>query len=153
MTSVAIYAYTNTPESAALEDQLHVCRSYAAYRGWAVTHVYTDTAANGRTTDRIELQTMLEDAEASAIDVVVLASVDRLGRQLHARLEAAHALASAAVELHSATEGRALPLKCTFICGEEARGRVKTLMRRRRLAARQIDHQRVSVSTIGGAAP
>ncbi len=79
MTTVAIYACTNTPEEATVEDQLDLCRSYAAERGWTVTRVYAETAAYGRASRRLELQTMIEDAEAKAFDIALVAAVDRLG--------------------------------------------------------------------------
>ena len=140
MTTVAIYACTNTPEEATVEDQLDLCRSYAAERGWTVTRVYTETAAFGRASRRLELQTMIEDAEAKAFDIALVAAVDRLGRQLKDPLKIAAALASAAVELHSASDGQDLQLESLLVCSEDTAGKVNAATRRRRRAAR-LEHR------------
>ncbi len=79
-----IYArYSSDLQSeASIEDQLEICRRYAAERGWTVTSTYTDAAISGASRFRPGFQKLLGEAGRNLFDVVICEAVDRLGRRL-----------------------------------------------------------------------
>jgi hypothetical protein len=80
---------------------------------------------------------MLEDADAKAFDIVLVAAVDRLGRQLENSRRIATVLASSAVELHSASKGQNVTLAGSLCCGDETSSKLSAAVLRRRRAARR----------------
>ena len=79
-----IYArYSSDLQSdASIEDQMELCRRYAAERGWTITEAYTDAAISGASRFRPAFQKLLHDAGRKQFDVVICEAVDRLGRRL-----------------------------------------------------------------------
>ena len=79
-----IYArYSSDLQSdASIDDQMEVCRRYAAERGWTITDAYTDAAISGASRFRPAFQKLLHDAGRKQFDVVICEAVDRLGRRL-----------------------------------------------------------------------
>ena len=79
-----IYArYSSDLQSeASIEDQMEVCRRYAAERGWTITEAYTDAAISGASRFRPAFQKLLHDAGRKQFDIVICEAVDRLGRRL-----------------------------------------------------------------------
>ena len=77
----ARYSSENQRE-ASIEDQIEVCRRYAAAQGWSITHSYQDAAVSGASSLRPGFQTLLRDAERRLFDVVICEAIDRLGRKL-----------------------------------------------------------------------
>ena len=82
-TRAAIYLRVSTGEQT-VENQRRELEAVAAARGWDVAHVYSDegiSGAKGRD-QRPQLDLMLKDAVRRRFDVVMVWSVDRLGRSL-----------------------------------------------------------------------
>ena len=79
-----IYArYSSDLQSeASIDDQVEVCRRYAAERGWTITQTYTDAAISGASRFRPAFQKLLEDAGRKQFEIVICEAVDRLGRRL-----------------------------------------------------------------------
>ena len=79
-----IYArYSSDKQSeTSIEDQIEVCRRYAAERGWAVTQTYTDAAISGASRFRPTYQKLLHDAGNKKFEIVICEAVDRLDRRL-----------------------------------------------------------------------
>jgi len=79
---IAIYARVSTSQQHP-DSQIHECRNYAERCGYEVVEVYQD-AISGVTgaDDRPALSRLLEDAFARKFEVVVVYSIDRMGRSL-----------------------------------------------------------------------
>ncbi|MCD1620948.1 recombinase family protein, partial [Salipiger manganoxidans] len=79
---VAIYArYSSDLQSAAsITDQVRVCRSLCADRGWRVVEVFTDEAMSGASHLRPGFQAMQQAAMNGQFDVIVAEALDRLSR-------------------------------------------------------------------------
>jgi hypothetical protein len=67
------------------EDQIEVCRRYAARLGFEVTATFNDRAISGSNNNRPGYQQMLAEARPGSFDVVIVEAVDRLARKLAAR--------------------------------------------------------------------
>ena len=82
MKRVAIYGRVST-SGQSTDIQLTECREYAGRCGYEIVGEYCDTIS-GTTSkdDRAELTRLLEDAFARKFQVVVVYSIDRLGRSL-----------------------------------------------------------------------
>ena len=82
--SAAIYArYSSDNQSeTSIEDQVRVCRRYAALQGFTVVARYEDAAISGASTLRPGYQKLLEDARKGAFDIVLAEALDRLSRDL-----------------------------------------------------------------------
>src|SRR5258708_35928197 len=87
----AIYTWVSTghgldPELNSLDAQYDVASAYItsqAHAGWALIRSrYDDGGYSGRSTDRHDLQRLLDDIRARKIDVIVVYKVDRLTRSL-----------------------------------------------------------------------
>ncbi|WP_245752717.1 recombinase family protein [Poseidonocella pacifica] len=78
----AIYArYSSDLQSAAsITDQVRVCRSLCADRGWRVVEVFTDEAMSGASHLRPGFQTMQQAAMNGQFDIIVAEALDRLSR-------------------------------------------------------------------------
>ena len=68
--------------AASIEDQIEVCRRYAAERGWTIIRTYADAAISGASRFRPAFQNLLADAGRKLFDIVLCEAVDRLGRRL-----------------------------------------------------------------------
>ena len=79
----AIYARfsSDLQDERSIADQVHLARRYAEARSLAVIRVYQDAAISGASTiNRPGLQSLLTDAAAAKLDVIVTESLDRLSR-------------------------------------------------------------------------
>jgi site-specific DNA recombinase len=81
---VALYArYSSDQQRAAsIDDQLRVCREFAARQGWTVVAHYADAATSGATLMRVGIQSLLRDVAEKRFDVVLAESLDRFSRDL-----------------------------------------------------------------------
>lgn len=102
-----IYArYSSDLQSeASIEDQLEVCRRYAAERGWNVTGTYTDAAISGASRFRPGFQKLLSEAGRNLFDIVICEAVDRLGRRLADTADLQDQLSFYGVKLFTPTLG------------------------------------------------
>lgn len=83
MTRVALYARYSMDgqSSASIEDQLQVCREHADRERWSVVDTYHDAAISGASVIlRPGVQTLLQDAQRGAFDVVLAEALDRVSR-------------------------------------------------------------------------
>ena len=81
----AVYARfsTDLQNEKSAEDQIVLCRTYAANKGFQVVAAYADKAKSGASmVNRDELLTMLDDAKAGRFDVIVVEHLDRLSRDM-----------------------------------------------------------------------
>ena len=84
MTRAAIYARysSENQRDESIEDQIEVCRRYAARLGFEVTATFNDRAISGSNNNRPGYQQMLADARSGSFDVVIVEAIDRLARKL-----------------------------------------------------------------------
>ena len=84
MTRAAIYARysSENQRDESIEDQIEVCRRYAARLGFEVTATFNDRAISGSNNNRPGYQQMLAEARRGSFDVVIVEAVDRLARKL-----------------------------------------------------------------------
>jgi DNA invertase Pin-like site-specific DNA recombinase len=83
MTRVAIYARYSSElqHERSIDDQLALCRDFAARRNWTVTITYADRAISGASIHgRHEFQRMQEDARDRRFDILLAEDIDRLAR-------------------------------------------------------------------------
>jgi site-specific DNA recombinase len=83
MTKVALYArYSDDKQSSAsIEDQVRICREYAARERWEVIGTYKDAAISGASVIlRQGVQTLLQDAQQGKFEVVLAEALDRVSR-------------------------------------------------------------------------
>lgn len=81
--SAVIYARysSDLQNDRSIEDQVALCRKFAAAQGLAVSEVYEDRALSGTSFDaRLGLMRLIRDARAKAFRVVIVESSDRLSR-------------------------------------------------------------------------
>jgi len=80
----AIYARysSENQRDESIEDQIEVCRRYAARLGFEVTATFNDRAISGSNNNRPRYQQMLAEARRGSFDVVIVEAVDRLARKL-----------------------------------------------------------------------
>jgi site-specific DNA recombinase len=79
---VAIYARysSDNQREASINDQLRVCREFAARQGWTVVKEFTDHAISGATLLRSGFQALMRDALNQRFDVVLAEALDRFSR-------------------------------------------------------------------------
>jgi len=77
----ALYGRVSTTDQSC-ENQLRALREHAARAGWAIVTVYTETAVSGTRERRPGLDRLLADARRRRFDLVAVAALDRLGRNL-----------------------------------------------------------------------
>lgn len=103
----AIYARFSSERQReeSIEDQVRVCREWAAREGWEVVAEYADRHISGRTDRRPEFRRMVADAEAGAgWQAVVVYKLDRFARSRADSARYRMRLRAAGVRLLSATE-------------------------------------------------
>jgi DNA invertase Pin-like site-specific DNA recombinase len=79
-------------------------RGYCAARGWAATE-YTDAGVSGATEKRPALDRLVADARRRKLDVVVVWSLDRLGRSLRHLIQLLDGFQTVGVGFISLREG------------------------------------------------
>ncbi len=107
MTRAAIYARfsSSRQREESIEDQVRVCRSYAAAHGMEVAHVYSDEARSGTDASRRPgFQRCIADAQRGLFDALIVYKVDRFARNRFDSATYKARLRKAGVELVSATE-------------------------------------------------
>ncbi|HXD19378.1 MAG TPA: recombinase family protein [Vicinamibacterales bacterium] len=77
----AVYARVSTADQHT-ENQLQEMHRYCAARGWTIVSEWTDNGVSGAKQSRPALDGMLRDAKRRRFDVVIVWSLDRLGRNL-----------------------------------------------------------------------
>ena len=82
----ALYARKSTEDERTAEDgkstdrQLALARKFAESKGWAVGETFVDDGISGANFERAGLVALLAGAKAKRFQVVVMMSLDRLGR-------------------------------------------------------------------------
>ena len=104
--NAVIYArYSSSSQrDASIDEQIQVCEQYAQKYGYDIIEKYCDRALSGRTSDRPALNQMFKDSAHHRFEVVLVYSVDRLGRELYDMLDGIRRLQKNGITLCSATE-------------------------------------------------
>src|SRR6476660_2305614 len=95
---------------ASIDDQLEVCRRYAAAQGWTVVGTYTDAALSGASRFRPGFQKLTADAGQRRFEVVICEAVDRLRRRLADTADLQDRLAFHKVRLFTPSLGEITPI-------------------------------------------
>ncbi|MDE4306378.1 recombinase family protein, partial [Phaeobacter gallaeciensis] len=79
---VALYARysSDLQQQSSIEDQLRLCRAYAAREGWEVVAEFSDAATSGASLMRPGIKQLQGATEMGAFDVVLTEALDRLSR-------------------------------------------------------------------------
>jgi hypothetical protein len=116
--------YTRYSSDAQSEDstdrQIDTCAAYEKRVGLRNVGRYNDQGVTGTTTERAELQRLLEDAERGRFSDVVFESLDRLARKLKVAVEICEALLDLGITIHDVEEGRALNIYDVGVKGAAA---------------------------------
>jgi DNA invertase Pin-like site-specific DNA recombinase len=80
-TRVALYARVSTSDQTA-ENQLRALREHAERVGWTIAAEFTDHAVSGTREKRPGLDALLVEARRRRFDLIAVAALDRLGRNL-----------------------------------------------------------------------
>lgn len=109
VTRAAVYLRVSTDAQAeryGLDVQRERCLALATSRGWDVIGEYCDAGVSGTKAgvDRPELARLLADAAAGRLDVVIVLSVDRLGRTVRLVLDLVKHLQDCGIALASVKE-------------------------------------------------
>ena len=78
---VALYARVSTTDQTA-ENQLRALREHAERAGWTISAEFTDHAFSGTREKRPGLDALLAEARRRRFDLIAVAALDRLGRNL-----------------------------------------------------------------------
>ena len=78
---VALYARVSTNDQTA-ENQLRALHEHADRAGWQIVAAFTDHAVSGTREKRPGLDALLADARRRKFDLIAVAALDRLGRNL-----------------------------------------------------------------------
>lgn len=87
-----------------LPAQKEAVESYAKSKGFSIVAWYEDDGISGATIDRPGLQDMITDAGADAFDLVLVAKMDRIARDVFVALFVEKKLLEHDVEIHSVSE-------------------------------------------------
>ena len=80
-TRVAVYARVSTSDQT-VENQLRALREHAERAGWVIIAEFTDHAVSGTREKRPGLDALMADARRRKFDLIAVAALDRLGRNL-----------------------------------------------------------------------
>ena len=103
---------TDLQREASIDDQLEVCRRYAAAQGWMVVDTFTDAALSGASRFRPGFQNLTASCGPGRFDVVICEAVDRLGRRLADTADLQDRLAFHKVRLFTPSLGEVTPDPC-----------------------------------------
>ena len=78
---VALYCRVSTSDQTT-ENQLRALREHAARAGWVILAEFTDNAVSGTREKRPGLDALMADARRRRFDLIAVAALDRLGRNL-----------------------------------------------------------------------
>lgn len=104
--SVVIYARYSCDKQSdnSVDDQIDVCRKYAASKGYDVIDVYSDKAMTGRNTKRPGFQKMMRDSDNGLFDGILVYSLDRFSREKGDHAMYKKMLSEKGIKVVSATE-------------------------------------------------
>ena len=152
----ALYARVSTCDQEP-ENQLAELRRYVRARSWAEAAEYVDHGVSGARDRRPALDRLIRDARRGRVDVIVIWSLDRLGRSLRHLVELLEEMRSLGISLVSLREGLDLStpagrLQWQIIAAiseferERLRERVKAGLARVRAGGRPLGRPRLEVS-------
>lgn len=107
-TTAAIYARFSTElqSDRSIDDQVALCRDFAAREGLTVAAIHSDRArSGGSTAGRDGLAALMEDARAGRIGVVIVEALDRLSRDMEDLAGIHKRLTFMGVEIRAVHEG------------------------------------------------
>ena len=107
MTKAVIYARysSDNQKETSIEDQLRLCREYAARNGMSVVHEYCDKAKSGTSVKRrTQFNKMLSDSELGRFECVLVYATNRFARNTYDSFVYRHQLRENGVEIVSITE-------------------------------------------------
>jgi len=110
MRRAAIYARfsTDLQNERSVDDQIALCRDYAARNGLAIIETFDDKARSGASTvNRDGLLRMMDRAKEGAFDAVIVESLDRLSRDMEDLAGIHKRLTFRAIEILAVHEGAA----------------------------------------------
>lgn len=113
MKRAAIYARysSHKQREESIEEQIDECKEYAEQNDFQVVKVYTDSAVSGKTEDRDGWQEMMQNAKLKMFDVLLVYTIDRMGRDRYALAVAKKALKDCGVTV--------IPIKQPMVDGPE----------------------------------
>ena len=114
MKTAAIYARysSHKQREESIEEQVDECREYAFQNDMNVVEVYSDSAISGKTENRDGWQRMMSDAKLKKFEVLLVYTIDRMGRDRYALAVAKKALRDCGVSI--------IPIKQPIIEGPES---------------------------------
>lgn len=154
----AIYCRVSTAEQVegtSLAEQERLCREYVVRQGWALAaEPFVDEGVSGAKADRPEWRRMLAMAQTGAVDVVVVAKLDRFSRSVAHALSEIQRMQEHGVALVSLAED----MDFTGLTGELMRTILLAFaeFERGRIAERGVSGQRAKARSNrwpGGEAP
>ncbi len=101
---VVVYARVSTADQTC-QNQLDELRQYAALRGWMIAHEFVDTGVSGAKESRPGFDALMKDARRRRFDVLLVWSLDRVGRSLKHLVIVLDELQHAGVTLVSLRDG------------------------------------------------
>lgn len=106
MPTAVIYARysSHAQRDASIDQQLAVCRAFAARGGIDVVDTYTDRALTGTNDNRPGFRRMISDAQKGRWNYVIVYALDRFSRDRYDAATNKHKLRQAGVKVISATE-------------------------------------------------
>jgi site-specific DNA recombinase len=87
-----------------LESQTQAIQKFAEDQGYELVSWYSDAGVSGGTLKRPELQRLLEDSRRGLFEIVLVAKIDRIARDLNAQLWLEKELLRSSVEIVSVAE-------------------------------------------------
>jgi len=106
MINAVIYARfsSSAQREASIEQQVTVCKQFAAREGYNVLQTYSDRALTGRTDRRPQFLQLIRDAREGAFQAVLVYALDRFSRDKYDSARYKHELRDCGVRVVSATE-------------------------------------------------
>jgi len=106
MINAVIYARfsSSAQREASIEQQITVCKQFAAREGYNVLQTYSDRALTGRTDRRPQFLQLIRDAREGAFQAVLVYALDRFSRDKYDSARYKHELRDCGVRVVSATE-------------------------------------------------
>ena len=90
-----------------IEDQVALCRAYAARQGWAATEIYADYAMSGASVHgRHAFERMVADARRGVLDLILTEDLDRLSRSQADIAALYERMAFAGIDIWTVADGR-----------------------------------------------
>lgn len=106
MIPAVIYARfsSSAQREASIEQQVTVCKQFAAREGYNIVQIYSDRALTGRTDRRPQFLQMIKDAREGRFQAVLVYALDRFSRDKYDSARYKHELRDCGVRVVSATE-------------------------------------------------